>query len=245
MTSVQDGVPGAQLTHPLDNPAWASLAGPHSSFAVQPLGERARRYQPDISPFNALRDPRDPQAWQELAALAAPDRTVFVCEIPELPEFLPPGWEVVQPFYGVQMVATGALIATPDPEAVRLGPADVDDMLALVARSEPGPFERRTVELGNYYGLRREGRLVAMAGERMNPPGYREISAVTTDPDYRRRGFAARLVRTVAHGIIERGETPLLHADSTNAGAVRLYESLGFAIRRRPTFFVLRVPEPA
>lgn len=108
MTSVQDGVPGAQLTHPLDNPAWASLAGPHSSFAVQPLGERARRYQPDISPFNALRDPRDPQAWQELAALAAPDRTVFVCEIPELPEFLPPGWEVVQPFYGVQMVATGA-----------------------------------------------------------------------------------------------------------------------------------------
>nr|WP_269328948.1 GNAT family N-acetyltransferase [Kineosporia babensis] len=118
-------------------------------------------------------------------------------------------------------------------------------MLDLVARSEPGPFERRTVELGNYFGLRREGKLVAMAGERLNPPGWREISAVTTDPSHRRKGFAGRLIRAVAHEIVERGETPLLHVDSRNAGAIRLYQSIGFAIRRRPTFFLLRAPEPA
>ncbi len=231
-----------QQSHPLDNPVWASLTGPHASIALGEATSKVRRYPPDYSPFMALADREDPQAWADLAALAGPDGTVFVCEVPELVDHLPPGWEVVQPFLGVQMVATEALLPLPDPEAVRLGPDDVDEILDLVARSEPGPFERRTVELGTYLGLRREGKLVAMAGERMNPPGWREISAVTTDPGHRRKGFAGRLVRAVAHGIVERGETPLLHADATNAGAVRLYQSLGFAIRRRPTFFILRVP---
>lgn len=240
MTTVQGGLGETAHAHPLDNPAWASLSGPHAHLALG--GDKARRYPADMSPFTALADSQDPEAWAQLAALAGPDRLVLVCERPETADHLPPGWSVVEQILGVQLVATDALVSAPDPEAVLLGPDDVEDMFKLVSRSEPGPFEARTHELGTYLGLRRDGRLAAMAGERMHPEGYTEISAVTTDPDFRGRGFAGRLVRAVAHGIVERGETPMLHASATNAGAIRLYESLGFALRRRPTFFLLKAP---
>ncbi|SCE15528.1 FR47-like protein, partial [Streptomyces sp. BpilaLS-43] len=130
----------------------------------------------------------------------------------------------------------------PDAEAVLLGPRDVPDMLELVARTRPGPFLPGTVELGTYLGVRRAGVLVAMAGERLHPPGWTEISGVCTDESVRGQGLATRLIRAVAHGIRERGETPFLHAASSNTGAVRLYESLGFRLRRRTAFLSALVP---
>lgn len=142
---------------------------------------------------------------------------------------------------GVQLVDTG-LRAEPAPEAVPLGLDDVPEILDLVARTEPGPFLKRTIELGTYLGIRDRGRLVAMAGERINPPGWTEISAVCTDPEYRGRGLATRLVRAVAAGIRERGETPFLHAAADNLPAIRLYESLGFTLRRRSTILAVRSP---
>jgi ribosomal protein S18 acetylase RimI-like enzyme len=243
MTTVQGGLGETAHAHPLDNPAWASLSGPHAHLALG--GDKARRYPADMSPFTALADSRDPEGWTQLAGLAGPSGLVLMCERPETLDHLPAGWSVVHQIPGVQMVATDALRTAPDPEAVQLGPDDVDDMFKLVARSEPGPFEPRTRELGTYLGLRREGRLAAMVGERMHPTGYTEVSAVTTDPDFRSRGFAGRLVRAVAHGIVERGETPMLHASATNLGAIRLYESLGFAERRRPLFMLLKAPQDA
>jgi predicted GNAT family acetyltransferase len=96
--------------------------------------------------------------------------------------------------------------------------------------------------MGTYLGLRHEGALIAMAGERMRPPGWTEISAVCTDPAFRGRGLATRLIRAVAHGIRARGERAFLHAGVTNTGAIRLYESIGFELRRRPTFRAVRVP---
>jgi predicted GNAT family acetyltransferase len=128
------------------------------------------------------------------------------------------------------------MVAEPDQEAVQLGHEDVPEMLDLVGRTRPGPFLPRTVELGSYLGIRRNGALVAMAGERMHPPGYTEISAVCTDPDARGSGLASRLMRAVAYGIRARGETPILHAASTNDTAIRLYEKLGFAVRREFEF---------
>jgi predicted GNAT family acetyltransferase len=132
--------------------------------------------------------------------------------------------------------------AVPDDEAIVLGPADVPEMLALVERTRPGPFEARTVELGTYLGIRREGELVAMAGERMRPPGWTEVSAVCTDPRFQGQGLGGRLVRAVAVGIRARGEVPCLHAAATNTGAIKLYESLGFVTRRTIDFVGLRAP---
>ena len=112
---------------------------------------------------------------------------------------------------GVQMAGTG-MTGVADPEAVALTETDVPEMLDLVERAQPGPFRKRTIELGRYLGIRRAGRLVAMAGERLRLPGWTEVSAVCTDPEFRGQGLGARLTLAVAAGILERGELPFLHA---------------------------------
>ncbi|MDX3801862.1 GNAT family N-acetyltransferase [Streptomyces sp. AK04-3B] len=223
----------ASSSYILDNPAWAALTGPHAHFAER-VGH-AVRYQQDVAPFHAVSDEDDPRAWADLAVLVGPGGTAAVRGVTEAAE----GWEVVHTGHGVQLVGT-ALRAEPDPEAVRLGPDDVPEILDLVARTEPGPYLPRTVELGAYLGIRHEGRLIALAGERLHPPGWTEISAVCTDPAHRGRGLATRLVRAVAAGIEERGERPFLHAAAANANAIRLYESIGFTLRRRTAFSLVR-----
>jgi predicted GNAT family acetyltransferase len=141
------------------------------------------------------------------------------------------------------MVATDVEPATA-PDAQLLGPDDVDDMLALVGRTHPGPFERRTIELGDYLGVRDEtGRLVAMAGMRLRLPGHTEISAVCTDEAARGRGLASALVRDLVGRILDRGETPVLHVVTTNAGAIGVYDQLGFTLRREHEVIGLRPPE--
>lgn len=217
----------------LDDPVWTSLTGPHRRF-----GERrgaAVRYLADVAPFLAV---DTPDAWPDVAALAGPGAVVVVVGAARVPA----GWEVVEEIPGVQLVDAG-VAAAPFPSAVRLTRADVPEMLDLVARTQPGPFRDRTIELGTYLGVRDdEGRLVAMAGERLHPPGWTEISAVCTDPLYRGRGLARDLVRALVLGIRSRGEQALLHAAASNTGAVRLYESMGFRLRAEPLFTVVRVP---
>jgi predicted GNAT family acetyltransferase len=115
-------------------------------------------------------------------------------------------------------------------------------MLALVARTQPGPFEPRTIELGTYLGIRRDGRLVAMAGERLRPPGWVEVSAVCTDVRFRGQGLATRLVRAVGQGIRDGGREVFLHTAATNHAAIRLYASIGFTLRCRTTFALVRTP---
>ncbi|MFF5706409.1 GNAT family N-acetyltransferase [Streptomyces sp. NPDC012794] len=221
---------------PLDNPVWAALNGPHRAFAEY-SGRGAARYLPEVNPFASLADPEDPAAWADLAALTGPGEEVWLTGLPTPP----PDWETVLRIPGVQLDGR-AVRAEHAPEAVRLGPGDVAEMTALVRLTEPGPFLPRTVELGTYLGIRHEGRLVAMAGERMRPPGWTEISAVCTHPDFRGRGLAGRLIRSVAAVIRDRGDLPFLHAMADNTGAVRLYESMGFTLRREPVFIGVRSP---
>jgi predicted GNAT family acetyltransferase len=140
------------------------------------------------------------------------------------------------------MVATSVEPA-PAADAALLDSDDVDDMLALVGRTHPGPFERRTIELGDYLGVRDgNGGLVAMAGMRMRLPGYTEISAVCTDEAVRGRGVASALVRDLVGRILDRDETPMLHVMTSNVSAIRVYEQLGFTIRREQDVIGLRPP---
>jgi ribosomal protein S18 acetylase RimI-like enzyme len=224
------------VIHPLDNPVRASLRGPHTAFAER-RGD-VLRYPVEVSSFVALPDKPDETSWADVAELLGPGAVALVTAI-NTP--LPVGWEIVVNVDGVQLV-DHAVAATPDEEAVRLGLADVPDMLDLVERTKPGPFLRRTIEMGRFLGIRREGSLVAMAGERLHPPGYTEISAVCTDPAFRGQGLASRLVLAVAAEIHARGETPFLHAAQHNVNAIRLYESIGFRLRRETPFVALRVP---
>ncbi|MGW0336738.1 GNAT family N-acetyltransferase [Streptomyces sp. NPDC003011] len=222
--------------HVLDHPARAALTGPHARFAER--RGRVLRYPVDVTPWLALPDEPDADDWADVAALADAGGEVpllgFQGQIPD-------GWEFTFRMEGLQFVDDG-LATAPDPEAVVLGPADVPEILGLVARTRPGPFLPRTIELGTYLGIRRDGALVALAGERLRPPGWTEISAVCTDPSVRGQGLATRLTLAVAHGIRERGEIPFLHTGAGNTDAVRLYESLGFRLRRTTAFGTARVP---
>jgi ribosomal protein S18 acetylase RimI-like enzyme len=226
--------------HPLDNAAWSSLTGPHAHLAQGTV--KALRYPPDVSPFVAVPPLVDGEVWPALEQLAGPERVVVLSGSPHLVDGLPLGWEVLMRGEGVQMVATDAFVTAADVEAVVLGAEEVDEMLDLVARTQPGPFLPQTYQLGTYLGIRRDGVLVAMAGERLRPPGWTEISAVCTDPAFRGQGLASRLVRAVGHGIHDRGDRALMHALERNTHAIRLYESLGFELRRRIVFFGLRTP---
>jgi ribosomal protein S18 acetylase RimI-like enzyme len=223
------------ISHPLDNPIWWSLAGAHAHLAER--RGRSLRYATGVSLFAAVPDVPHTSDWTDLAALAAGDTVPILTGMQALP---PQDWETVLSIDGVQMVDGGGIAAAPDEEAVRLGAPDVPDMLDLTTRTKPGPFLPRTVEMGTYLGIRRDGRLAAMAGERMHPTGWTEISAVCTDPAYRGQRLATRLVLAVAAEIRARGEKPFLHVETRNTAAIRLYESLGFRIRRTTPFIGTR-----
>ena len=220
----------------LDHAVWASLTGAHAHLAER-VG-RAARFPADVSPFGAVGPGGGPQVWSDMAELIGPGgRVALFGEDTE-----PPGdWTVVARGRGVQMVDR-SMEAGPDAATAELGPGDVEEIMALVARAQPGPFLPRTVEMGTYLGIRDGGKLVAMAGERLHPTGWTEISAVCTDADQRGRGLATRLVRAVAAGIRDRGETPFLHAAEDNTTAIRLYLSLGFEVRRTVTFQLVQAP---
>lgn len=223
------------MTHPLDNPVLSSLTGAHARFA-QRRGN-VLRYPVDVCPFVAFPDEPDDCDWADAAGLLGPGAQLSLTGIRVSP---PADWEVTIIGEGVQMTGDDLEVGG-DQEAEPLGPADAPEMLDLTARAKPGPFLPRTFELGVYLGIRRHGKLVAMAGERLHPDGWTEISAVCTDDAWRGHGLAGRLIRAVGAGIRARGEIPFLHALATNP-AIGLYEKLGFQYRRGITFATARIP---
>lgn len=213
--------------HPLDCPAWPALTGRHAAFAVSHGG--ARRYHPDFGVFASLGE-RSAASLDGLAALVAEHGDVAMLQVAPPGDL--PGLRVVSQEMGVQMVAAGPRAAlAPEFAMVPLGEADAPEMLALATLTEPGPFFARTHQLGDFVGVRVDGQLVAMAGERMKPDGFTEVSGVCTHPDHRGRGYAAGLMRQVMAGIFARGETPFLHAYASNHAAIALYQRLGFVLR--------------
>jgi predicted GNAT family acetyltransferase len=212
----------------LDRPVWSSLSTAHEGLSVG--DDLARRYQPDVNRFASARDDSGP-ALRALVDLVQPSDQVFILQVPEIR--IGPGLTAIKTATGVQMVAHAA-VAPPTEGADRilaLGEADSEEMLALATLTEPGPFLRHTHRMGCFFGIRIDGRLAAMAGERFRFPGYTEVSGVCTHPDFRGRGLATRLSRHVAAAIAARGETAFLHAWKTNVAAIALYRALGFRWR--------------
>jgi ribosomal protein S18 acetylase RimI-like enzyme len=224
---------------PLDNAVWHALHGGHADLAER--RGRAARYPGAVSVFAALPDRPDPAAWHDLAALAGAGGPAVLFRGRVDP---PAGWVAEHVLPGVQLVAPAG-IGRPDPEVVAPSPADRAEATALVRATRPGPWRPRTIELGRYVGLRHDGRLVALAGERLRPTGHVEISAVCTDPEVRGRGLASRLVLHLVAAIEADGAVPFLHTSADNVTALRLYERLGFARSREVTAVALRAPGAA
>lgn len=210
----------------LDNPVWHALTGPHRAHA---LGRGAARHYPrDIAPFSAIAEPSE-QAYADLAA-DLPVNSEARLFRPSV-EPLPDGWEEVDRFPMLQMVASGPSNGA-DIAASLLTVADIAAIMDLVAATKPGPFEPRTPLLGRYLGIWQGDRLVAMAGERLRVPGHVELSAICVRPEARGKGYAAALTVRLMRLAIEDGDVPFLHVRPDNVGAVALYRRLGFETRR-------------
>lgn len=212
--------------NPLDRPVWASLMhAPELAMG----GDLAKRYRPEVHCFASAKD-ESRESLQAFADLIAPGQTVFVAQAD--PIIVPPGLQLVKQAQGVQMLATQDLTPAVDGVAVLdLGDADAEDMLALTRLTEPGPFMPRTHTMGRFIGVRENGRLVAMAGERMRFAGGTEISGVCTHPDVRGRGYGRMLSALATQHVQQRGDQAFLHAWVTNQPAIALYESLGYRTR--------------
>lgn len=219
----------------LADPFNAALDGPHSRF--REVSGRIQRYRADVSVFYGHPRELTDEDYSHVARLAGPTK---IAVLRDRATPLPAGWSVVETFGLVQFEGSGVDTA-PEPAAIPLTAADVPEMTALVEQTKPGPFLPRTIELGTYLGIRTaDGSLVAMAGERMRPTGYTEISAVCTAPEARGQGLASRLIRAIAHGIRERGETPFLHTSSDNP-AQTLYKAMGFTLTRTVPLEIIRI----
>ena len=220
-----------------DTMNWQALTGVQKNLAEG--DELARRYPAAVGPFAATVDVQ-PASFRSLLNLLRNDERIALCTTQVVQP--PPAFVVVGRDSIDQMTLANAPAFEKAPESPiePLGVADVPEMLALTSMTQPGPFGTRTIELGNYIGIRQQGALVAMAGERMRLSGFTEISAVCVDPAYRGHGFAADLIRTLAASIVARSEVPFLHVFSSNHAAIALYHKLGFTLRRQMHLATLR-----
>lgn len=228
------------LNHPLDRPVWSALTTRLAPLALRAEheGGAAVRLDPDIGVFAAAADVSagSRAALDDLcrrypgAGLVEPEGTPIADVLPDLP--------TVSRAACVQMTAAALTPGEPgDLDVLTLSEADAEEMLALATR--PGPFRKGTLRLGGFVGVRREGRLIAMAGERMKVDGFSELSGVCTHPDFRGQGLAGALSRIVVARILERGEQAFLHAYADHAATIAFYEGLGFSVRARMTYTVL------
>ncbi len=229
----------------LDNPIWSSLATRHAHLAI---GARvghglARRYPADIGPLSAVQELTS-AAFADLAAIV-PKSDVAVLFLENSVE-VPAGWQLLRDGTLVQMVCP----TVPDQPSLAdailpMSSADFPEMLTLASLTEPGPFRGNTANLGGFVGIRVDGRLAAMAGQRLAPTGFAEVSAVCTHPDFRGRGYAQALVAAVTRNIHSEGRTPFLTSFEANTAAIRIYQQVGFVHRRTFQLAVLKPPSPS
>jgi len=222
--------------HPLDRPIWTMLTGRQAHLAEG--GDRAKRIDRGYGVFGVAAD-TGAGAQAALAALVPDDGELWIVEGERWP--VPPGTREVKRAVLAQMIAEGPPPGPRDgePPIIALGEGDAAEMAALADHAKPGPWGPATHRYGPFFGIRENGRLLAMAGQRILVPGMAEVSGVSTWADCRGRGLARALIGHVMRAMVARGEQPFLHSYADNAGAIGLYESLGFRIRREVHVLVI------
>lgn len=218
--------------HMLDNPIWNALGTCQAHFAEN-YGV-LRRFPAEVTPLGGFADAPGigEEGFESLRGLLKSGGGIGIF----LPGHIdaPDGLEIAHESPLAQMILENDVpspIPTKAHEFIELGLPDVPEMVELATLTKPGPFGTRTREMGTYLGIRKGGRLAAMAGERLKLPGFTEISAVCTHPEHLGQGYAGFLMTVLAERIRTRGETPFLHVRPENRRAIQVYERLGY--RRR------------
>lgn len=218
-------------TEKLDNPAWHSLNEYHKDFAVDYDGSTF--YDPAYCVFGGFININSTEKALGAYSLLA-DNFYIVGDKPVFDNTVQLNKELIcnqmlpdKPVE-IEITQTITLLET----AVQK-----KELFELVNLVQPGYFKNKTVDLGSYYGIYKEGQLMAATGERMKMNRYTEVSAVVTHPEHAGKGYAKQLVAYTSNKIFDENKTPYLHVAETNTGAIGLYEKLGYRTRRKISFW--------
>ena len=220
----------AQDVTKLDNPVWHSLSETHKSLAID--HGHIKFYHPDYCPFGGFTNIENTSSYiTEYSTLI--ENFFIVGEGPQLPNFLKLKKELIC----LQMILHNKIDTDITEEIITLSGKYDEELFQLVNLVQPGYFRRKTFMMGDYYGIFKNGNLVAVTGERMKMDTYTEISAVVTHPDHTRKGYAKQLIAHTTNKIFSQDKIPYLHVAESNSSAINLYENLGFSTRRKISFW--------
>lgn len=223
-----------KISHLLDRPVWNALNT--RQMSIRKSAPHALRMAPEYGQFAAVASDVE-SSKSRLSDLVLPGERIALVETEKVPP--PPGLNVVGYDYGLQMIMSTPVGVSPTFCAACLGDEDIPELLRLVGGGEQALFMPKSRLPGPFVGIRRDGELVAIGGERMRPEGYAEIANLFTHPAYRGRGFATMLLRKLSAGIQARGEIPFLHVTVSNEPAIAVYRAQGFVTRRNMTMTLL------
>jgi len=223
------------VKHVLDNPAFNALATGNKQLANGT--DNIKYFSKEVSPFIGFKELL-PDSFRQLYDLLPYDGPIgYVTPVEtKIPEM----WKLLNPVKGRQMVYNGDIKNVKTLDLIKLSDEHVPQMIGLTQLTNPGPFDTRTIDFGNYYGIFDGDKLVAMAGQRMKPLPYTEISAVCTHPGYTGRGYARQLMLFQISLIKEEGNTPILHVASGNERAFEVYKQIGFEVRSDMYFYFIK-----
>jgi ribosomal protein S18 acetylase RimI-like enzyme len=224
------------MAHILDNPCWNALNSGNKNLAEG--NERVRFFSAEVSPFVGLPE-WNSYGFDHLYDVIQPERRIAFMASREVE--IPGDWDVVDYLKAFQMVHTNSASGLSAPsEIVHLQNKHIPQMIALTEMTHPGPFFQRTIEFGNYEGIFKDDELVSMAGQRLQPGDYLEISAVCTHPAYKGKGYATELIISQVDKIRSASAIPFLHVKDDNLHAIKLYKSLGFEVRKQMDIYSIR-----
>ena len=223
------------MKHVLDNPAFNALATGNKQLSNGT--DYIKYFSQEVSPFIGFKELQS-DSFQRLYDLVPFDGPIgYVTPVEtEIPEM----WKLLSPIKGRQMVYEGDIKEVNTSNLVKLSDEHISQMIGLTKLTHPGPFDARTIDFGDYYGIFDGDQLIAMAGHRMKPSPYTEISAVCTHPDYTGRGYARQLVEFQINRIKEAGNIPILHVACSNDRAFEVYKKIGFEVRSYMYFYFLQ-----
>jgi len=223
------------MEHVLDNPAWNALISGNSNLSFG--GEKVKYFDTEVSPFVGF-DNNTNENFAALYEMLPNSRPVLF--VAPVETDISAAWKVLRVIHGVQMVCEPAKIGHEIMiDQVPLGEEHVPQMLELTQLTNPGPFASRTIDFGHYQGIFEEGRLVAMAGQRLHTFNYAEVSAVCTRPGHTGKGYARQLILNQINRMRAAGDIPYLHSRADNDRAIKVYESLGFKTRIDVWFYFM------
>jgi ribosomal protein S18 acetylase RimI-like enzyme len=232
----------------LNNPIWTALTTANKELNAGT--ETLAFLDPEIAPFIAM--PSWDEKSQKILLEQAPKNRSWFILIAEEVDFIEE-FELVSSIPLYQFICPKLISvqrdgnvdkSTPNVEILPLNNTHVDEMVALTALTKPGPFRSRTIEFGNYHGIFKDGKLVAMGGERLHIDGFTEVSAICTHPDYLGKGYAAKIISFLTDSILNKGQTAFLHVRHNNERAIDVYKRLGFQFRSVIQFYVIRKKQP-